>query len=68
MFQLGQIGFVDGIEEAEIRSWVPDGSRVTVLEINTGVWWYGLDAKRFLPKPLKTYVDRYIGLINQKEE
>jgi hypothetical protein len=52
MFQQGQIGYVDGTEQAEIVSVREDG-RLIVRELNTEVLRYGLDPKRFLPEPLE---------------
>ena len=47
MLQPGERGYLDGTEEVEIRSANEDGSRVTVREIVTGIWWYGIRTERF---------------------
>ena len=44
---IGQLGFVDGTAEAEIRAINPVDGRVTVREIDSGTFWYGLDPQRF---------------------
>jgi len=51
MLQPGERGYLDGTEEVEIRSVNEDGSRITVREIATGVWWYGIKVERFLLEP-----------------
>lgn len=47
MAQVGQPGFVDGVDEAVISSLSPDGLYATVSLTDSDATWYGISIERF---------------------